>query len=67
MVTNKQLKEIINKNGVELTDVEVDSLRVLMIELVKLEYQYFKQKNIVKDAAKITSITNLSSNLKNVA
>jgi predicted nucleotide-binding protein (sugar kinase/HSP70/actin superfamily) len=67
MVTNKQLKEIINKNGVEHTDVEVDSFRVLMIELAKLEYQYFKQKNIVKDAAKITSIINLSSNLKNVA
>jgi hypothetical protein len=67
MVTNKQLLDILKKGEISLSDDEINEVRVLMIELAKIEYSNYGQKFISTDAADKSSIINLSNTIKKVA
>jgi hypothetical protein len=67
MVTNKQLSDILNKGEISLSDDEINEVRLLMIELAKIEYSNYRQKLSSTDAADKGSINNISNTIKKVA
>lgn len=69
MITNKQLSDLLKKDGYNLSDEELNSIRTLLVELAIIEHDYFLQSKIQNNAAETNELNKISttSKIKNAA
>lgn len=51
MISNKQLSDLLKKDGYNLTDEELMSVKELLVKLAKIEYDSYSEKKRNMEAA----------------
>ena len=64
MITNKQLSDLLKKDGCNLSDEELNSIRNLLVELAIIEHDYFLKTKNENNAAETNDLNKISTTYK---